>query len=198
MNNFWDERFDTDELIYGSNPNNFLKLYIDNNTPGSILLPGEGEGRNAIYAASKSWNVTAHDGSQIAKTKALKLASSMELNFEYIVCDILELNLSQQFDAIGLIYLHLPPAVRRLAHRNLIKHLKPNASLFLEMFSKKQIQRNTGGPKNIDMLYNLDDLKEDFNTLDIVSVKEETIILDEGTHHAGEADVIRAIFTKQF
>ncbi len=196
MRNFWDERFDTEELIYGTNPNKFLKLYIDHNSPSNILLPGEGEGRNAIYAAKQGWNVTAHDGSEVAKNKALSLAKKEGLNFNYIVSDILDLKLSQQFDAIGLIFMHLPSSIRRDAHRLLIDYLAPGGSIFMEMFSKEQINNETGGPKNIDMLYSLDDLKEDFKSLNIVSAEEIITTLDEGDHHQGKANIIRLIATK--
>lgn len=196
MNNFWDERFDTDELIYGSEPNNFLKSFIDINFPSDILLPGEGEGRNAIYAASKGWKVTAHDGSEVAKNKALKLAAQKGVSFDYLVSDILDLKTSHLFDAIGLIFLHLPISTRKEAHKQLIKLLKPGGTIFLEMFSKKQIKNDTGGPRNIEMLYSLDDLKEDFKELNIVSAIETQAVLNEGAHHHGEADVIRLIATK--
>ena len=39
--------------------------------PGRILLAGEGEGRNAVYAASLGWEVYAFDFSMVAKKKAL-------------------------------------------------------------------------------------------------------------------------------
>ncbi len=198
MRNFWDERFDTDELIYGANPNKFLKLYIDNNTPSNILLPGEGEGRNAIYAAKQGWKVTAHDGSEVAKEKALALAEKNGLSIDYIVSDILDLKLSQQFDAIGLIFMHLPPSIRRDAHRLLIDYLAPGGSIFMEMFSKEQINNESGGPKNIDMLYSLYDLREDFKLLNIVSAEDAITTLDEGEHHQGKANIIRLIATKRF
>ncbi len=196
MDNFWDAKFNTEELIYGSEPNAFFKATIDSMKPGSLLLPGEGEGRNAIYAAKLGWNVTAHDGSTIAKGKALKIAQGNGLKMKYIVCDILDLKPSQKYDAIGLIYMHLPSLSRRLAHQNIIKYLKPKGTLFLEMFSKKQIERNTGGPKNIDMLYSAQELIEDFRQLNILSVEETTTSLHEGALHNGTANIIRLIARK--
>jgi hypothetical protein len=70
----WNERYGADEYVYGKEPNGFLKEFIDNHPPGKILLPAEGEGRNAVYAASKGWEVTAFDFSEEGKKKALKLA----------------------------------------------------------------------------------------------------------------------------
>jgi len=55
-------------------PNHFFKEELDNVKPGNILLPAEGEGRNAVYAAKLGWNVLAFDDSASGKKKAKKLA----------------------------------------------------------------------------------------------------------------------------
>ena len=64
MKEFWDSRYREKEYAYGIEPNEFFKEFIDNNNPGKILLPGEGEGRNAVYSASKGWQVDAFDYSK--------------------------------------------------------------------------------------------------------------------------------------
>ena len=65
MNNFdskfWDERFAAEEYIYGTEPNKFFREQLDKLPPGKILLLGEGEGRNAVYAAKSGWLVHAVD-----------------------------------------------------------------------------------------------------------------------------------------
>ena len=48
MKTFWDERYAQAEYVYGVEPNQFLKEKLDRLSPGKILLPGEGEGRNDI------------------------------------------------------------------------------------------------------------------------------------------------------
>ena len=66
--NFWDERYSSEEYVYGTEPNQFFKEQIDKITvPGKLLLPGEGEGRNAIYAARSGWQVDVFDQSRTAK-----------------------------------------------------------------------------------------------------------------------------------
>tara|TARA_R100001377_G_C3182541_1_gene107226 strand:+ start:629 stop:811 length:183 start_codon:yes stop_codon:yes gene_type:complete len=46
--------------FYGTEPNDFFKQQIDKLKPGKILIPEEGEGRNAVYAASQGWKLMAH------------------------------------------------------------------------------------------------------------------------------------------
>ena len=78
---FWDERYAENETVYGIEPNLFFKNYIDRAYPDTLLLPGEGEGRNAIYAARKGWEVDAFDFSNVAMQKALALAEKENLSW---------------------------------------------------------------------------------------------------------------------
>ncbi|MDD2278789.1 MAG: SAM-dependent methyltransferase, partial [Bacteroidales bacterium] len=66
----WDKRYASPNYVYGTEPNNFLKQELSKLSAGKLLLPGEGEGRNALWAAKNNWEVTAADFSQMAKEKA--------------------------------------------------------------------------------------------------------------------------------
>ena len=81
MDTFWDSRYDTDHFVYGIQPNRFFASQIDKLPPGTILLPGEGEGRNAVYAAAVGWEVDAFDQSRIASEKALGFAALKDASF---------------------------------------------------------------------------------------------------------------------
>lgn len=59
MSKFWNERYDTNLYIYGVEPNHFFKETILQLPAGNILLPAEGEGRNAVFAAKIGWKVEA-------------------------------------------------------------------------------------------------------------------------------------------
>ncbi|MDA0985112.1 MAG: hypothetical protein O3C56_04825 [Bacteroidetes bacterium] len=52
MKDFWNERYASTEYVYGKEPNQYFKQILCSLSPGKILLPAEGEGRNAVYAAS--------------------------------------------------------------------------------------------------------------------------------------------------
>ena len=85
MKDFWNTRYKENEYAYGILPNQFFKKELDKIKPSSILLPAEGEGRNAVYAAKKGWNVTAFDYSESARTKAIRLAESQKATILYKV-----------------------------------------------------------------------------------------------------------------
>lgn len=192
MKEIWESRYAENEFVYGKEPNEFFKNFIDNTKPGKILLPAEGEGRNAVYAALKGWDVYAFDQSENAKNKALKLASIHGVTIKYIVCDYSELSYADEsFDAIGIIYFHLPENEKATAFNRIFKYLKPQGNLILEVFDKEQIINKSGGPKDIDLLYDIHEMEILFHSFGKKTIKKEYIKLNEGKLHQGEAIVIR-------
>src|SRR5687768_2447454 len=151
---FWNIRYQENETVYGRKPNSFFKQFIDRHKPGTILLPGEGEGRNAVYAAKKGWQVDAFDFSDVARRKAMQLAGDSKVNINYWVEDITTFKARKTYDAVGLIYVHLPEGVRQAFHEEAYRSLKSGGYLLLEAFAKEQAQFDSGGPKDSALLYN--------------------------------------------
>ena len=105
--NMWDERYKEPTYAYGKGPNIFFKEWLEEFTPGTILMPADGEGRNGVFAACLGWKVTYFDLSIEGKQKALALAKKFNVTADYIVADLKQLDFNKEsFDAIGLIYAH--------------------------------------------------------------------------------------------
>jgi hypothetical protein len=185
MSQFWNERYAAEEYIYGTEPNQFYREQLEELPPGKILFPAEGEGRNAVFAATKGWQVSAFDASAEAKKKAENLAR--EKNVEKVSLP------KESFDCLALIYAHMPSLKRKEYHQKLASFLKPGGTLILEGFSKKQIENNTGGPRNVEMLFSEEELRNDFNFFAELSISETDVTLDEGPFHQGQASVIRMV-----
>jgi hypothetical protein len=197
MDQFWDERYKVTNYVYGISPNLFFKENIDRLTPGKLLLPAEGEGRNANYAAKSGWIVSAYDYSSVAQKKALKLASENNVSIDYQLASHEDFSaMPESFDCLALIYVHLPKNIRNTIHQKLVSFVKPGGTIILEAFSKEQLLLNSGGPKDPDLLYTLDDLNEDFKQLYSLKTEYQTILLEEGSLHHGEAHVVRLIGKK--
>jgi SAM-dependent methyltransferase len=198
MKEMWNERFAKTEFAYGKEPNQFFKQEIDKLPPGKLLLLGEGEGRNGVYAATKGWKVEAIDWSEKGKEKAEKLARENGVKIEYTVADLSEYKPKENFyDAVGLIFLHLPPELREWVHLNTTNSLKSGGVVILESYSKDQIKNSSGGPKDPDLLHSLEEIFTDFSDLDIKTFSKEKIDLNESHIHTGTADVIRYIGIKK-
>ena len=197
MQEFWNERYRQEAFAYGEAPNNYFKTQLLQFEPGNILLPAEGEGRNAVFAARSGWHVSAFDISIEGKNKATKLAERYGVSFEYRVGDLAHIHYSdQQFDAIALIYAHFPSTLRTSYHRQLTSYLKKGGILILEAFSKKHLDYNTknekvGGPKDAGLLYSTNEIMEDFHNFEILELTETEIELNEGLYHMGLGSVIR-------
>lgn len=197
MNDFWNERYATVEYAYGIDPNHFYKEQLAKLPSGKTLFPAEGEGRNAVYAATQGWQVTAFDPSIEGKRKAELLASENGVSIDYRIdsFEFVDLPL-ESFDCIVLIFAHMHPLKRKYYHQKLITFLKPGGNLILEGFSKKQISNNSGGPRDVNMLFSKEELQSDFYTFSELIVTETDTVLNEGPFHQGTASVIRVLGVK--
>lgn len=197
MKELWNERFAKEDYAYGKEPNLFFKQEIDKLNPGKLLLLGEGEGRNGVHAAKLGWDVDAVDWSEKGKEKAEKLSNDFKVKLNYIINDLSVYNQKENYyDAVGLIFLHMNPELREDIHRKVVNSLKSGGVVILESYEKEQINNSSGGPKDLDLLYSLEDIFTDFSDLNIVTFSKETIELNESSHHHGQAEVIRYVGLK--
>lgn len=199
----WDERYRTDEFAYGEEPNNYLKEQLEKLPVGTILFPAEGEGRNAVFAARLGWIVSAFDISTEGKRKALQLAQTHKVTIDYQVGELQALQYAGgQFDVIALIYAHFPTDIKSLYHKTLDRYLRKGGFVIFEAFSKKHldyIARNehVGGPKDIAMLFSIEEIESDFANYEIIELEEMEIELNEGFFHNGTGSVIRFVGRKK-
>ena len=197
MENFWDQRYSEPGFTYGKEPNEFFRQNIDILSPGNLLLPGEGEGRHAVYAAQSGWNVTAFDQSRVAKDKALEWAGSLGLKINYQLSDLVDFKcLESDFDLVALVHIHLTASIRHSAHKQMTACLKPGGLLIMECFHKTQLQYRTGGPTVEELLYSEQDLLKDFAGMEILTCENVILYKEEGRYQAGESSVIRFIAKK--
>ena len=193
----WDDRYSNEEFAYGETPNNYLKEQLAKLSPGKILFPAEGEGRNAVYAAKNGWTVVAFDISSEGKNKALKLAEKNHVVLDYKVGELEKLWFEAgQFDAIALIYAHFPANIKSQYHKKLDAFLKVRGTIIFEAFSKKHLDylaknEKVGGPKDIESLFSIEEIKADFPNYEFGELQEMEIELSEGVFHNGTGSVIR-------
>ncbi len=178
MINFWDDRYSQLEYIYGVNPNEFFAEQIQKLTPGKIILPCEGEGRNAVFAATLGWQVKAFDLSEEGRKKAMKLANTKLVKIEYqLINAALAEYTPGTADLVAFIFVHLPPIVRTSLHQKAITWLKPGGRILLEAFHPLQLQNISGGPSELSMLYTEEMIRKDFQSLEIEQLLTKKIIL---------------------
>jgi 2-polyprenyl-3-methyl-5-hydroxy-6-metoxy-1,4-benzoquinol methylase len=199
----WNERFSAEEFAYGEDPNLYLKEQLEKLPKGKILFGAEGEGRNAVFAARLGWTVSAFDISIEGKKKAQKLAEKNKVTLDYRVGELANLHFQpEEFDAIGLIYAHFPAEIKSNYHKTLDKYLRKGGIIIFEAFSKNHLayvtkNEKVGGPRDIQSLFSIDEIKSDFANYEIIELVEKEIELNEGSFHNGVGSVIRFVGQKK-
>ena len=200
MKDFWNERYAASEYAYGVQPNAFFKEQLEQlPSQGKALFPAEGEGRNAVYAAQKGWDVTAFDISDEGQKKALALASEKNVTIHYnVVAPGLPDLPKDAYDLIVLIYAHFDPTLRVQLHEALLNSLRPGGTIILEAFHKENlpfVEKNpqVGGPRNEALLMDENTLRTEFKGLNISLLEKQIVHLNEGLYHVGEGCVVRMV-----
>lgn len=199
MQAFWNAKFQTKELAYGEAPNNFIKDNTDLLlTCKTVMCLGEGEGRNAIYLADKGLVVEALDVSDVALLKLRKRAKEhyVFIKTRHTLLEYWEPE--ALYDAVICTYLHLPKQNQKMLFEKALQALNTNGYFIAELFSESQIHFESGGPKNMAFLYDLNDILDIARSLPckIIKLAQEVVALNEGEKHVGRASVIRVILQK--
>lgn len=195
---FFDERFNNTEFFYGLKPNDYLyEKSLALSPQSTILSLGEGEGRNALFLAKEGHKIIAIDESIIGLEKAKKLLHENHLDLEIICTDIAKFDFPKShYDAIISIWFHLPKELRTTIHQKCVEALKPNGIFILEAYTPKQLENNSGGPKNIDMLMDPKDLITELKGLRLIELNELNREIHEGTGHNGPSAVVQILGQK--
>lgn len=203
MKEFWDERYRTEAFVYGEKPNEFLKEQLKHLAPGAILFPAEGEGRNAVYAATQGWSVSAFDQSMEGKNKAMRLAEKNGVTIDYRVGEFQTMHYEPgQFDAIALIYAHFSSDTKSAYHKILDNYLRKDGIVIFEAYSKDHLRFNekndkVGGPTDIGMLFTMDEIRSDFSDYEVLELSQQEVEQKEGVFHTGMGSVIRFVGRKK-
>ncbi len=194
---FWNQRYALPGWAYGTNANDFLRE-VAPLLEGPVLCLGEGEGRNAVFLAQRSLEVTALDLSATALRKARQLAAERHVCIETVEADLEEYELGEnKWGAIVSIWCHLPPALRARLYGNVARALRPGGRFVLEAYLPSQLAFDTGGPKNRDLLCEPKDLRAELAALQIERIESLERDVQEGAWHHGRSAVVQLLARKK-
>jgi SAM-dependent methyltransferase len=161
----WDERYRTSELIWKAAPNQWVRQYTQDLSPGTALDLASGEGRNAIWLADRSWQVTAVDFSAVAMEKAKELASQhgnrTADRIEWAVEDVLSYAPTAEYDLVLVIYLQIAAEQRKTLLQHAAAVVSPGGRLLVVGHHTDNLVHGVGGPPNPEVLYTEDDILAD-------------------------------------
>ncbi|MBX5332901.1 class I SAM-dependent methyltransferase [Rhodococcus fascians] len=161
----WDRKYERRELVYGEAPNATLVEVATTIPRGRALDLAAGQGRNAIWLATRGWTVDAVDFSSVALTRASRVAESaprsVRERLTWIHADVTKLATEPNYDLVLMFYLHLPPDERRRAVSAAVSALKPDGILMILGHHSSNITDGVGGPQEAEILYTPEDLAAD-------------------------------------
>ena len=194
---FWNQKFLREGYLYGKKPNEFL-VSCESNFKKSqrFLCLGEGEGRNAVYFAKKAYEVVALDASDIGLKKLEEYAKEENVNIKTKCIDLNEWIPKKKYGSIVASYLHMYKEDREVLFEKIESSLEEGGFFVGEFFSTKQVNYESGGPKDENLLYEIEDFKDSFSKCTKHKIEELEVELDEGKGHRGKASVIRVIIQK--
>lgn len=193
---FWNERYATGDYLFGVDPNSFLTEYADLLT-GPVLSLSEGEGRNAVFLASLGLEVHGIDLSEVALSKARALAELKNVKIQTEVADLASYEPKENtYGSAISIFAHLPSVIRNRLYPLVEASLKPGGIIVLEAYSENQLKRDTGGPKDPDMLMTVNKIRREFPNCEPMLAHEIEREVCEGAGHTGLASVVQFVARK--
>jgi cyclopropane fatty-acyl-phospholipid synthase-like methyltransferase len=190
---FWNQRYANSACLYGTEPNSFLAEHCGL-VKGPVLSLSEGEGRNAVFLASRGLEVLGVDISTVALEKAKQLAKSRGVSIKTRVADLSTFQPEQNhYGSVISISAHLPSSIRKRLYPLIEFSLKPEGIVLLEAYSENQMSRDTGGPKDVDMLMTTEKVQREFSNLEPILLREVEREVAEGEGHTGMASVVQFI-----
>lgn len=182
----WDDRYAASELVWSREPNQFVAAELADLPPGSAVDLAAGEGRNAIWLASRGWSATAVDFSQVALDKGARLAGDLDVT--WVCADATTWQPPAPVDLVVVAYLQVPAAERRRAVRSAVGMLRPGGTFLLVAHDSTNLVEGTGGPQDPTVLMSAEDVLGDLDGIDVEVLRAERVAREVTTEdpHGGE------------
>ncbi|NRS46400.1 bifunctional 2-polyprenyl-6-hydroxyphenol methylase/3-demethylubiquinol 3-O-methyltransferase UbiG [Brevibacillus sp. HB2.2] len=198
MANIWNERFHSEEYYYGEEPNVFIEQQAYRLEQGQkVIAFAEGEGRNAVFLAKRNLEVTAIDYAESGLQKTKKLAQKHSVDVITQKIDLLEEEVpNEEYDAAIMVYGHFHKNAQTMILNKMKKAIKPKGMMMLEVFSEEQLKYRTGGPQDLDMLYDPKEILAWCKGHEVIHFfygEQERVA---GKAHTGLAHVIQLVLRK--
>jgi 2-polyprenyl-3-methyl-5-hydroxy-6-metoxy-1,4-benzoquinol methylase len=155
---FWDARYGAIDRLWSGNPNPQLVAEATDLDPATALDVGCGEGADAIWLASRGWQVTAVDVSQVALRRgaeqAERISREVAKRLTWEQADVSTWDPApRQFDLVTAQFMYLPPPDLKALHARLAAAVRPGGSLLIVGHHPVDLATMSRGPKHAAMLF---------------------------------------------
>jgi thioredoxin reductase/SAM-dependent methyltransferase len=190
----WEERYQSKPAVWSGNPNAQLVAEAADLKPGRALDVGSGEGADAIWLATRGWQVTGVDISQTALDRAAAHADAagpaiaqrtawqqVDLRGEAVP--------PGPYDLVSVHFLHLPQRERSQLYARLADAVAPGGTLLIVGHHPLDLRTSIHRPHFPDMLFTAEQLTAELDLADW-----EVLVSDSrprtATGHEGETITI--------
>jgi SAM-dependent methyltransferase len=191
----WDERYGGPDLIWGAGPNRFVVEELAELTPGRAIDLASGEGRNAIWLASKGWKATGVDFSAVGLARAASLAEQRGVTVQWVTADLREYQPEPAgFDLVLIVYLQLPVADLTPILARAAAALAPGGTLLLVGHDRENLEHGVGGPQDPVRLHTAEEIVAALPGLriDVAERRKRPVMTPDGEKDAIDT-VVRAV-----
>lgn len=199
MSQHWNELYAQTQDLYGTAANLFIQEVTEKiRIEGKTLAIAEGEGRNILYLAEQarqhnySFSAEVWDYSDVALKHLSSKAEATGIKLELKNVDLTAAKwLSERYQNVICVFGHFDTQTQKQILAGIRESLLNGGWFIGELYSKEQINYQTGGPKNIEYLYDprsiLDVFGQDHLHHFYVGEQER----HEGKLHCGKCHVIQ-------
>ena len=168
----WDERYTKNNLKWSSGPNTLLESLVVGKPDGKVLDVASGEGRNALWLASRGWLVDALDFSKIGIGKGRLMAAERNLEINWIVADVCEQAFARaEYDLVIVLFLHTSIEERVIWLPAVIEAVALGGQFIYIAHDPSNIDRGVGGPRDRTLLPGVDDVCGMLGDFDILQAE---------------------------
>ena len=194
----WQHRFDIDGYLFGEQPNAYLASQQQHLLPGTALSVADGEGRNSVWLAKQGLAVDAFDFSSNAVRKAHQLAAShhVQVNFQCSDWQSFNWQPSHHDNVVGIFFQFAGPEQRAQLFARMDACLKPGGVLVIQGYSTEQLRFNTGGPGELDHLYDEALMRASFPGYEVLDLRTYEADIAEGSAHKGMSGLVGFVAKK--
>jgi SAM-dependent methyltransferase len=165
----WDQRYAGRELVWTAEPNRFVVAELQDLAPGRALDLGAGEGRNAIWLASRGWQATAVDFSAVGLDKGRRLAENQCVAVDWMCADVRGYQPeADSFQLVLVAYLQLREAELDGVLRRAVTALAPGGTLLVVGHDVANLTEGTGGPQEPAVLHTPESVARSLGGLTVV------------------------------
>lgn len=190
----WDLSFSDETFVYGETENAFIHEM-------SQIIPkqskvgcfAEGEGRNAVFLAKLGHDVTTYDQSTVGLEKTERLADKNTVTVDTVEKNLTSERVFDQYDAAIMVFGHVPKSEQAFFIENIIGSVKQGGFVIFEVYSEAQIAYKTGGPGDVNALYDPKDVLSWIAKYDCLHFYYGEAERHEGKRHTGKCHVIQVV-----